>query len=776
MTESAEEDLFLGDLPGSSITYPEIPYACEDTSKDPFRPMPSTSNFGNCNQVSGDEEDLATRLNDQDHGKQIFKYAEEDPAKMINDFVIAGGQYYIAPKLQETEKDGLQEETTNLKIHFLPGDVAVPICHEGMNRSQILYLALHAFKKRCNVDITIARPHGAETGFDPYVDRYKTVDETLNSENVHDYIHGVMLPKGSEGEWLHDNFYSVFHTEKSKRIGAFEPSSSLNEDDTLAESDKMFLELAQKRYEQRQKMDTILFSPNNLRARLTNKSRNKVILFCFCRAGDIILKRILEHKTEGCENICIVALPWFDNISRAGGKDQMKRYHSATGNDETRDYISIMRHISVFKLYSSILTKYSASKTTLSDNLFVGMPPPDTFKYPNISNILCKNNWVDPFRPAPDPLDTNNLGNCNLVGTETNAKRLELSCKTFGFKSLIVAKEEIDNFVQFGGQYYVAPVLDETINNGFKSTVITDNGFRVHILPGDVVIPVCHEGVNRSQVLFLALQAFKKRCGVNFTIARPHGAESGFDPYQAYENIDSDSVYGYLNGVMLPRGSEGEWLHDNFYNLFGTEKSKRVGDLGTPHFLNPVETNWTSEMFAKVSAARTKQRLLMDSLLFSPTTLRNRLANVSYNKVIFFCFCRASSIVLQRILEQKQNCQNICIVALPWGDDIARAGGEDELDAIFKATKTKVDRDTVSIWRQEHVFTMYSTILAQYSNNTALMRAIDDLKVALERVSPIRPPNLTSVEVTVKRSGGISLDSQISTLFQSIQEYLSLIV
>lgn len=770
MTESAEEDLFLGDLPGSSITYPEISYACEDTSKDPFRPMPLTSNFGNCNQVSGEEEDFATRLNDQDHGKQIFKHAEEDYAKsLINDFVTAGGQYYIAPKLQETAKDGLQEETTNLKIHFLPGDVAVPICHEGMNRSQILYLALHAFKKRCNVDITIARPHGAESGFDPYVDRYKTVDETLNSENVHDYIHGVMLPKGSPGEWLHDNFYSVFNTEKSKRIGAFEPSFSLNEDDTLAESDKMFLELAQKRYEQRQKMDTILFSPNNLRARLTNKSRNKVILFCFCRAGDIILKRILEHKTEGCENICIVALPWFDNISRAGGQDQIKQYLSATGKDKTRHYISIMRHISVFKLYSSILTK-------LSDDLFVGMPPPDTFRYPNISDILCKNNWVDPFRPAPDPLDTNNLGNCNSVGTQSNAKRLELSCTTFGFKSLIFAKKEIDDFVHLGGQYYVAPVLDETlINNGFQSPVITDNGFRVHILPGDVVIPVCHEGVNRSQVLFLALQAFKKRCGVNFTIARPHGAESGFDPYQAYKNIDGENVYGYLQGVMLPRGSEGEWLHDNFYNLFGTEKSKRVGDLGTSHFLNPVENNWTPEMFAKVSAARTEQRLVMNSLLFSPTTLRNRLANKSYNKVIFFCFCRASSIVLQRILDQREMCKNICIVALPWGDDISRAGGQNELDAIKKATNITVDRDTVSRWRQEHVFRMYSTILAQYSNNTALMRAIDDLKVALDQLSLIRPPNLTSVEATVQRSGGISLDSEISTLFKSIQEYLSLI-
>lgn len=40
----------------------------------------------------------------------------------------------------------------------------------------------------------------------------------------------------------------------------------------------------------------------------------------------------------------------------------------------------------------------------------------------------------------------------------------------------------------------------------------------------------------------------------------PHGAESGFDPYQAYENIDDDSIYGYLHGKLLARGEEGEWV------------------------------------------------------------------------------------------------------------------------------------------------------------------------------------------------------------------------
>ena len=37
-------------------------------------------------------------------------------------------------------------------------------------------------------------------------------------------------------------------------------------------------------------------------------------------------------------------------------------------------------------------------------------------------------------------------------------------------------------------------------------------------------------------------------------VSRPHGAESGFDPYQAYKDLDEESVFGFTNGVMLKPG------------------------------------------------------------------------------------------------------------------------------------------------------------------------------------------------------------------------------
>ena len=52
-------------------------------------------------------------------------------------------------------------------------------------------------------------------------------------------------------------------------------------------------------------------------------------------------------------------------------------------------------------------------------DLFIGTPPPDSVRYPDVSHILCKNTSVDPFRPAP--ID-NTFGNCNSVGLKPTKK------------------------------------------------------------------------------------------------------------------------------------------------------------------------------------------------------------------------------------------------------------------------------------------------------------------------------------------------------------------
>jgi hypothetical protein len=133
--------------------------------------------------------------------------------------------------------------------------------------------------------------------------------------------------------------------------------------------------------------------------------------------------------------------------------------------------------------------------------------------------------------------------------------------------------------------------------------VKADGRFKVHIRPEDFVLPACHEGMNRSQVMYLVLQGLKRGYvlpGME-RIGLPHGAESGFDPYQAYENVNAENIVGYLHGICRPRGSGGDWvrfavvpcnlmccvngeatvcvlqLHEQFYVQFGVDKRNRIG-------------------------------------------------------------------------------------------------------------------------------------------------------------------------------------------------------
>ena len=46
-------------------------------------------------------------------------------------------------------------------------------------------------------------------------------------------------------------------------------------------------------------------------------------------------------------------------------------------------------------------------------------------------------------------------------------------------------------------------------------------------------------------------------------VCMPHGAESGFDPYQAYAALNDDNCIGYTHGVLLPMKegmAQGDWV------------------------------------------------------------------------------------------------------------------------------------------------------------------------------------------------------------------------
>jgi hypothetical protein len=306
-----------------------------------------------------------------------------------------------------------------------------------------------------------------------------------------------------------------------------------------------------------------------------------------------------------------------------------------------------------------------------------------------------------PERAGEDP-----LGNVFIPGNgaRITAGTREVRYGPFGDPPQRII-DVVNAFTEKGGQYYAAPILTED-----SKKPVTP--FKIHFTQNDVLIPICHEGVNRSQIMFLALQAVSKQAGVKPCISVPHGAESGFDPYQAYENLDAVSAYGYIHGHILPRGSEGEWLHDNFYRAFGVEKQSRIGEAEHAESggagLNPLFEN--AIHLQEIGGNRQAQRRRMDALLYNA---RNLLAHRKSpaGKVIIFAFARAAAIIMRRMLEQDQVLEGICIVALPWGDSIASAGGMDEIRSERVAGRV-VDRDQLSVQHHKDVFAMYCSVIS----------------------------------------------------------------
>jgi hypothetical protein len=272
---------------------------------------------------------------------------------------------------------------------------------------------------------------------------------------------------------------------------------------------------------------------------------------------------------------------------------------------------------------------------------------------------------------------------------------------TSDFESLI------SQFISQGGEYIISPLIEE---------VRTLKNFEIHIRPDDLVIPICHEGMNRSQVMYLVANALKSQIKCEKNVSMPHGAESGFDPHSAFTGLDGDNWYGYIHGNIIPfnPSNMSDWLTKCFYQKFGVDKSRRIGQTECETaglVLNPTDEDYSETSFAKVSHDRTMQRKIMDNLLYDSDKLKS--CTGTSGRVVVLAFCRASIIFLKRLLEVSGNkdLSNIVIVSLPYPDEISRAGGKTECAKYKEVTGIDISRDALNQIRLEEVFDFYASIL-----------------------------------------------------------------
>lgn len=265
-------------------------------------------------------------------------------------------------------------------------------------------------------------------------------------------------------------------------------------------------------------------------------------------------------------------------------------------------------------------------------------------------------------------------------------------------------QDDAERFVSIGGTLVISPPMEEV------------EDFKVHIRPDDLIIPICHEGMNRSQILHLVLLAIKSQVGKS-NVTKPHGAESGFVPYQAYTDLNSGNYYGYIHGKMAKLSEAdiyNDWIHKCFYQSFGVEKSQRIGHTECVldgHELNPSEDDSSSKAFDRLSADRTAQRKIMDNLLYNSDIL-NSYTRLD-GRVVIFTFCRATSIFIHRLLEVSgdKDLSNIVVVCFPYPDVISRAGGESDRSKYLEEHGEPITRDALNIIKHREVFKFYASLL-----------------------------------------------------------------
>ena len=230
---------------------------------------------------------------------------------------------------------------------------------------------------------------------------------------------------------------------------------------------------------------------------------------------------------------------------------------------------------------------------------------------------------------------------------------------------------------------------------------LSGTNFGIGIEEGDVLVPVCHVGQNRSQVMLALLCGIKQIMGGKVTVLSAHGAETGFDPHQAYENLNDENFWGYNCGYhavreekRMQRLKEGEKDHadeldDRQKEAIGIKKCKRIGhDEADGKELNP--TNFDRGQWMRLERDRKHMRNWFNKNFYSMKT------DSDHKRIFIFAFLRAGPIMIRRFLDQnRKSLKGIHIVLVPLGDPIPRSGGSDKVDAEIRKGDTR-DRDTIS--------------------------------------------------------------------------------
>ena len=251
-------------------------------------------------------------------------------------------------------------------------------------------------------------------------------------------------------------------------------------------------------------------------------------------------------------------------------------------------------------------------------------------------------------------------------------------------------KEKYIDFYRAGGRVIKVPdqedveALVDAGNDGSPN-------WKIGITQNDFLIPVCHQGMNRSQVMRLALNDVRRELEVSENIAnsfnddyespwvsRAHGAVTGCDAYQNYEDVNEENFIGYMfddGSIFNPdynpdndNDPQQAPLQRSFYDTFHVKKEPRIGEEMARNLkLKPNQYALNQAEFQQVSKDRTHSHNWFNKWVFDSLTsikmepsdqrdasTKGALPPNDTTRRIFFAFERAVGVIIDRLLEVKR--------------------------------------------------------------------------------------------------------------------------
>ena len=224
-----------------------------------------------------------------------------------------------------------------------------------------------------------------------------------------------------------------------------------------------------------------------------------------------------------------------------------------------------------------------------------------------------------------------------------------------------------ETFISLGGKLVQGPDHETYMAN------MHQGGFQLHIRDGDLVIPVCMQGVNRSQIMHVVLSCLRDASGNAFNVGLPHGAFGGFDP--PMDRDIGEYMHDEIRSAETDLGLRKSG-HAAFREAFGITKSARLGEnlcLAYSRDLTYVQDDKDVKALTALEH-RTAQNRDMSNLIFNNLELYKK-----GKRVIFITFVNTGYEVMRRLIESADDydLRRVVIVNLPWNDPVKESKSYD---------------------------------------------------------------------------------------------------